>query len=232
MRIVIVEDETLIANRLKRMISEILDTKLTRIFIETTLEDASEHLFKNPVDLLILDLNLSGKDGFELLKKAVSGAFHTIVVSANTNRALEAFEYGVLDFVGKPFTKNRLKKALDRYQNAEKRNIHPTKYISIRRQEKLILIPISEINYIKGASIYSEIHLNDGNTEIYDKSLNKLEIILPSNFIRIHKSYIVNFKNILHFRSLGGSKYDLALKNDEILPVSRVKYKELKHLIP
>ncbi len=67
-----------------------------------------------PIDVLFLDLNLNGKDGFDLLKTSVSGAFHVIIISAHTEQALKAFEYGVLDFVGKPFNKERLARALDR----------------------------------------------------------------------------------------------------------------------
>ena len=232
MRIVIVEDEVLIAERIKRMTEEILGSKVSRIAIETTLEDASHHLFKNPVDLLILDLNLNGKNGFELLKTAVSGAFHTIIVSANTDRALEAFEYGVLDFVGKPFTKERLKKAYDRYENKEKRSSYAARYLSVRKQERLFLVDIDDIHYIKGAGIYSEIHLHDGRNELHDKTLSRLETILPSHFIRTHKSYIVNLRSIDHFRSLGASTYKAVMKSGQILPVSRVKYKEIKHLVP
>jgi len=232
MRIVIVEDELLIAQRLQSMIREILGSRITHTAIETTLEAASDFLFSRPVDLLILDLNLHGKDGFELLKTAVSGSFHTIVVSANTDKALEAFEYGVLDFVGKPFTRERLQKALERYDRIENRNAFPTKYLSIRNREKLSLITIDDIDYIQGAGIYSEIHLHDGKTEIHDKTLGRLETILPSHFIRTHKSYIVNIQRIDHFRSLGASKYEVALKNGEILPVSRARYKDIKHLVP
>jgi two-component system response regulator LytT len=182
--------------------------------------------------LLVLDLNLSGRDGFELLKLAVSGSFHTIVVSANTDRALEAFEYGVLDFIGKPFSRDRLRKALSRYKDTASRNDRPTKYLSVRQQNTLSLVPIHKIVYIQGARIYSEIRLDDGTARIHDKSLSLLLTLLPHHFIRTHKSYIVNLHCIQHFRSLGASRYELKLKTDEILPVSRARYKEIKHLIP
>jgi two-component system response regulator LytT len=231
MIVAIVEDEPLIANRIERLTKEILDKKLTKIIIKNSLPEARHYLFEHPVDLLLLDLNLHGKDGFELLKQAVSGSFHTIIISAHADKALEAFEYGVLDFVGKPFSKERLQKAFMRFENTEEKNTYPTKYIAVRKTGKLLLIEVDKIRYIKGAGIYAEIMMKNGNIELHDKSLNKLDAVLPSNFIRTHKSYIVNIQCVKRFSSLGGSKYHLELSNDEILPVSRTKYKEIKDLL-
>lgn len=84
----------------------------------SNLEDAQDSLVSQPVDVMFLDLNLHGKDGFLLLHEQLVQPFHTIVVSANTDRALEAFELGVLDFVGKPFTQERIDKALQRFADA------------------------------------------------------------------------------------------------------------------
>ncbi len=231
MIIAIVEDEPLIAERIERLIKEILVKKLTKIIIKNSLNEARHYLFEHPIDLLLLDLNLHGKDGFELLKQAVSGSFHTIIISAHTDKALEAFEYGVLDFVGKPFTKERLQKAIMRFERTEEKNTYPTKYLAVRKTGKLLLIEVDNIRYIKGAGNYSEIVLKNGMIELHDKSLHKLDAILPSNFIRTHKSYIVNIQCVDSISSLGGSKYHLELSNDEILPVSRTKYKEIKEIL-
>ena len=140
-------------------------------------------------------------------------------------------EYGVLDFVGKPFTKERLQKAIMRFENIKQKNAFPTKYVAVKKFGKLLLIQVEEIRYIKGAGIYSEIVLKKGRMELHDKSLNRLESILPSHFIRVHKSYIVNIQCVESFTSMGGSKYHLKLTNDEILPVSRIKYKDIKNLL-
>src|SRR5688572_16580366 len=114
MRILIAEDESVIARRLERMVKEILGERAGSVAVKESLADAGEYLFEKPIDLLLLDLNLNGEDGYDLLKLAAAGSFQTIVVSANSDRALEAFQYGVLDFVPKPFDLERLKRALDR----------------------------------------------------------------------------------------------------------------------
>ena len=98
MRVLIVEDEPLLAGRLDRFCREILNTRLESIRIANRFDEAGATLADSAVDLLLLDLNLHGEDGMALLESSVAGSFHTIIVSANTEHALRAFEYGVLDF--------------------------------------------------------------------------------------------------------------------------------------
>jgi len=231
MIVAIVEDEPLLAGRLERFTREILRKKLTKIVVKKSLPEAMEYLFEHPVDVLLLDLNLHGRDGFELLKQAVSGAFQTIIVSAHTDRAVEAFEYGVLDFIGKPFTLERLHKAFSRLEAVEAKNFCPTKYLAVRKTGKLHLIDIATIRYIRGAGIYSELIMKNGAAELHDKSLARLNAVLPTHFIRIHKSYIVDIRDVKNLSSLGGSKYVLELSSGETLPVSRKKYKDIKKLL-
>lgn len=231
MKIVIVEDEALVARRIERMTKEILGKKITSLTTKKSFQQASEYLFSHPADLLLLDLNLHGKDGFLLLNQAVSGAFHTIVITANTDRAMEAFELGVLDFIAKPFTHERLTKAFERFENVELRSVFPSQYLSIRKSNKLLLIPIQDIIYIKGAGIYSELHMDKGRTEFHDKTLNRLEKILPSHYVRVHKSYIVNIQLVEFIRNNGSGSYEVILTHGESLPVGRTKYKELKNIL-
>ena len=99
MFIVMVEDEPTIARRIKSMVEQILGQQITRLVHFDELDDALDFISDNPIDLLLLDLNLHGQSGFELLKLAVSKAFHSIIISAYPEKAIDAFAYGVLDFV-------------------------------------------------------------------------------------------------------------------------------------
>ncbi|MCJ8270572.1 MAG: response regulator [Psychrosphaera sp.] len=121
MQVVIVEDEPVIAERLERQISQILGEKLGKIIWFDDLDDAQEHLAEHSIDLLFLDLNLHGDDGFDLLKTVTADSFHTIIVSAHADQAIKAFEIGVLDFVAKPFTQQRLEQAINRMLTQEQR---------------------------------------------------------------------------------------------------------------
>src|SRR3546814_3334293 len=114
MHVIMVEDETMVARHLARCVESVLGASLQRLEIFGDLRSAEAHLQATVPDVLLLDLHLHGRDGFDLLKRAVSGSFATIVVSAHTDRALDAFEYGVVDFVPNPFTAPRLCQAFER----------------------------------------------------------------------------------------------------------------------
>ncbi|UCE06867.1 MAG: response regulator transcription factor [bacterium] len=228
MRILIVEDEYSIARDIEWNCQQILGTKIESMQIIQTLEAATDFLLNNPIDLLLLDLNLGGKNGYELLRAAVAGSFHTIIISAHTEQAIEAFEYGVLDFLPKPFDEARLGKAFDRYFGRVARDGSSTKYLTVRKRHKHVILPIDEILYFKAANYYSEAVLNTGEVEILDKSLDRLVQILPSRFFRIHRSCIVDINYIESFTPVINGSSQLTLKNGEKLPLSKRRYKELR----
>lgn len=225
MQILIVEDEDTVAARLKRLAEELLGSQIQKLSVFHTLDDADDYLEEHAIDLLFLDLNLAGHDGFDLLKKAVAGSFHTIVVSAYAERAIEAFEFGVLDFVAKPFTKGRLEKALARFQSPTRQQ--ETKFLGIKRRGIIESIPLENVSHFKGANIYSEVVLKDGEELLHDKPLNRLEQVLPATFIRVHKSFLVNEKLISGIKQQGNNA-ELVLTTGQTIPISRSKITEFK----
>ncbi len=231
MRILIVEDELPIAEDILFLVKDILKRQISSIHIETTLGNAQEYLRTHLVDVLLLDLNLNSKDGFQLLKQTVSNSFHTIVISANTDRAIEAFEYGVLDFIPKPYSRDRIEAAFARINSAHALDGHSLKYITVKRGYEIQVIPIEEIKYFKSANIYVELYLKDKQIALCDKSMKTIIPLLPSNYFRIHKSYIIDINNIETIQTLGGGQYRVLLKSGDVLPVSRQRIKLVKQFI-
>lgn len=230
MRILIVEDEKPTAEDIKYLVEQILQKEIASIHIETTLDGALLYLKEKPIDVLLLDLNLNAKDGFNILKQVVSQSFHTIIISANINRAIEAFEYGVLDFIPKPYSEERLRVAFQRLKSSHALDGHSIKYLSVKKGFEIKVIQLDEIKYFKSANIYTELYLQNDQTIIYDKSIKQLIPLLPSNYYRIHKSYVVDRDKIESIQSLGGGKYRVILKSGESLPVSRHKIHLLKNI--
>lgn len=228
MRLLIVEDEPLLVQRLERFCREILGERLESVRTATLFSEASARLDETPIDLLLLDLNLHGRDGMELLAGAVAGSFQTIIVSANTEQALRAFEYGVIDFVPKPFSKERLAQALARVTERDGRAAGAAKYLAVRKTGKVELVPIDRVVYAEGAGAYAELVLDDGRRELHDKTLEKLHALLPAGFERIHKSYIVRWSAVKALHAQEGSHYEAELRNGQRLPVGRTRYKELR----
>jgi two-component system, LytTR family, response regulator LytT len=226
MRILIIEDEATIAQRLERLTREALGSRITRLQHCLTLASGRSFLAENPIDLLLLDLNLNGKEGFEILQDLSAGAFQTIVVSAYTDKAIEAFEYGVLDFVPKPFTLERLQKAFERYDGlTEKKH---TRFLAVKKGHNLYLIEIADLLLIKGAGNYAELHTSEGKTWLHEKNLNQLALLLPTHFVRIHRSYVINRLFLEKMVDHGAGKYRAIMQGGFEIPVSRVAYRALR----
>jgi two-component system response regulator LytT len=228
MRILIVEDEAVVARRIERFCRSILGDRLEGARISATFDAAQAHLTESPIDVLLLDLNLGGTDGMALLESSVAGSFHTIVVSANTEHALRAFDHGVIDFVAKPFTEERLAQALQRVSDPAGRSPHAAGCLAVRKHGRIQLVPVAEVIYVQGAGDYYELALADGRRELHDKSLDRLQAVLPSVFERIHKSFLVRLDDIVCIHSLEGSQWRAELKDGTQLPVGRTYYRELR----
>lgn len=228
MNILIVEDESRIAKRIGRMTRDIFGNALQSLKHINNLHEALNFIKNNPLDLVLLDLNLNGDNGFDMLTTAVSESFHTIIISANKDLAITAFEYGVLDFVPKPFNRDRLEQAFNRAITKEIIGTNIIKLLAIKKRGKIQLIPIKNVLFIKGAGTYTELFLTDGTKELHDKSLEKLEQLLSHSFERIHKSYLVKMSEIKGIIVKSGSKYMAELKNGELIPIGRTKYKDIK----
>ncbi len=228
MHVLIIEDESRIAKRLHRMTTVFFGSVLNKIKNVDSLEEATEYLKNNTLDLVLLDLNLNGEDGFEILKSTVSESFHTIIVSAHKENAIKAFEYGVLDFVAKPFNRDRLELALNRSIQRERIATETIKYLGVKKRGSIQFIDVENILYVRGAGVYAELVLKNGKTELHDKSLEKLEQLLPDSFERIHKSYLLRITEMDEIQIQTGSKYTVKLKNGEVLPIGRTRYKDLK----
>ena len=100
-------------------------------------------------------------------------------------------------------------------------------YIVYRKRNENHLIPLESVLFFKASRVHVEVNLLDGRMELIEKPLNRLEDILPSHFIRIHRSYIVNLNYVESYKHVGGSSYRIFLKNKDFLPVSRYRVKML-----
>ena len=214
MRIVLVEDEAVVARRLERMVREIAGDGVDSLDVADSLAAARTLVHDRPPDLVFLDLNLGGRNGFHLLEEATAESFQTIVVSAHHDQALRAFEYGVVDFVAKPFTEERLRKALERATSSTARG--RARCLAVRKGRELRTISLDRIAYIRGADDYSELHLDDGSIHLHQKTLTALERVLPEDFVRVHRSYIAPLTKARGLRANA-----LILADGQAVPVGR-----------
>ena len=236
MKIVVIEDEIMVARRIQMFCKNILGDRITLLKHFMVIEDAEDFINANNIDLLLLDLNLNSRDGFDVLKNKLAASFNTVIISANTDRAIEAFEYGVLDFVGKPFKQERLAQAINKLTLGNTAHSQQLKFLSIKKFGCIEMNDINQVAYIQATGNYSELHLVNGDTELHDKNLERLLTILPVKFERVHKSYAVPLNQIKKLLKHGGSSYSLELSTGEIIPLGRTRYATIKnklaHVIP
>ena len=226
MKIVIVEDEPVIAARLQRQVGEILSQHEPDIKWFDNFDDAQSFVMEQPLELLFLDLNLHGHSGFDLLTSLSAQSFFTIIVSAYAEQAIKAFEFGVLDFIAKPFNRNRLEQAINRYLSQQKVGL--SKQLAVKKPSGLHLINLTGVTFVKADGHYTQISEVSGQQHLHDKAIDKLAMLLPENYIRIHRSYIVNSEYVAGISAASGGVYRVELSNGELLPISRSKYKSVK----
>ena len=210
-------------------------------------------------DLVFLDIQMPGMDGFEVLE-AIAGPTMPVVVfvTAFDHFAVQAFEANALDYLLKPINDERLRDALDRVHKAvsEKRaaqhrdrllrlvsTLHggeltldealadaseSEKYvrrIAIRDGRETVCVAVNDIEWIDAARDYMCIHAN-GKTHVLRGTMKKLEATLnPQQFIRIHRSTIVNRDRVVALTPHRNGEYFVRLDSERELKLSR-KYKE------
>lgn len=228
MDIAIVEDEPLVQERIERLCREILGQRIGKLNSFHNLDDAEAHLAENPVDLLLLDLNLHGKNGFDLLRTTAATAYHTVVISANTDRAMEAFDFGVIDFVAKPFSRERLGLALERILDNRERAHYGCRHLGVKTRSGIEMIPVADIDYLKADGHYTQIHRKDGSEQLHSKSIEQIAQLLPPQFQRIHRSYIANMNRVHCLQIAAGGSYQAQMISEALLPIARSRFSEIR----
>ncbi len=155
-----------------------------------------EHLKKGGIDVIFLDVELPELSGLDFIKAFKS--LPNIVLMSNLKKyAVDAFEFEVLDFLPKPVeysrflkTVNKLEKVIELSRKEEK-----NENIFFKVNGKLQKIELSSILYFESMADYVKI-ITLKKTHVVLQTMTKLEKILPKNFIRCHRSYIINLKKV------------------------------------
>lgn len=222
MKILIVEDEAVAARRLERLTRALKPDKSLDFTRAHSLDTATSAPTSQSFDLIFLDLNLAGEDGFALLDQEL-GAARIIVVSAFPDRAIEAFGHAVLDFVPKPVNEGRLARALDRVDYAENT---PPKHLVVRNPGRADFVDLQSIVRMCGADDYCEIELTSTKKLLHDQTWAVLEKNLPPNFMRVHRSFIANLDHATALEGVEGG-FELVL-GQQRAPVGRRRLKSVR----
>ncbi len=245
--VLIVDDETPALKRLEMLLQD--DTDFVLRASCTNPEEALNILLTQPIDLLLLDIEMPGLTGLQLLNKLQGKSKPVVVfVTAYDEYAVQAFEYYAIDYILKPFTNDRFKKMLLRVKEhfiAHAKNniswpevtksieqgIIPNR-ITVKTGRKYHFINPPDIAYVCANGNYCEIYLENGEKHVHRDTLAHIISILPPvDFIRIHHSYVVALRLIDQVKKLSFGDMEIKMAGGTWLKVSR-KYKQpVKKLI-
>ena len=166
--------------------------------------EALKYINKFPVDLLFLDINMPSLTGIELFK-AIRQDTMVIFTTAYSEYAVEGFNLNAVDYLLKPFTYKRfqqaVQKAIDYFQFQKQNPASKQTFLYIRADYALLKINLDDILYIEGLDDYIKIYLQNQKPVTARMTMKSILEKLPgTDFIRIHRSYIIPFRVIRYVR--------------------------------
>ena len=248
MRALIVDDEPPARN----MVREYLTEEYPEIDIigdAGTGREAVDRINEELPDLVFLDIQMPGLDGFDVLAR-LDVLPSLIFSTAYDEYAIQAFDAGAIDYLLKPYSRARFRKAVDRaLQRAQqdqptdnyaeqlntllkstKANDAPQR-LYVRHGKKIIPVDLEDVIYIAAAGDYAKLHTEE-DTYLSSAGIGALESRLDTaRFLRVHRSTIVALPAIKHLVSDGSGGYWIRLCNNERVRVSRSYADEIRGLI-
>lgn len=240
-KILIVEDEKPARVYLEKLIRQIYPNLQIAAVAEDA-ETAVELIADIRPDIVFLDIELPGKNGFTLLEECRPVSFEVIFTTAFTDYALRAFEYFALGYLVKPVEAALLQKTLDRtLERLNSRKMdekielmlrmvqtrdEPHKTLPLPTRNGFELVHTEQIVYCRSDGNYTVFYLRDKRSIMVSKQLGAYEKILPARtFVRIHAQYIVNLACVMKYSK--GSGGSITLDTGGELPVSANRKQEL-----
>ena len=222
-RVLVVDDEPLARQRLKRLLEEHKD--FACIAEAGDGQAAVDWLSQFRADLVLLDIQMPGLDGLQAAEKIRSLANPPVIVfcTAYDDHALAAFDVDAADYLLKPIRKEDLIRALSRAAERLSRQVAgpaARTHISARTSQGLVLTPIDDVLFFSADQKYVSMHHADGETLI-DDSLKQLEEEFPQRFMRIHRSYLVASDRVQRLENTDDGVILWLRGSDHPLPVSR-----------
>jgi two-component system LytT family response regulator len=236
LRAIIVDDEELARGFLREMLG-------THPDIEVVAEcpngfEAVKAIGETGPDLLFLDVQMPKLDGFEVLELIDPGPV-VIFVTAYDRYAMRAFDAHAVDYLLKPFSRERFEKALERARlrlgerlpaglasSARAPEERPQRIV-VKDGPRVHVVPIDKLDYVEAQDDYVALH-SGGRSYLKQQPIASLEALLdPTRFVRIHRSVIVNLERVARIEPYGKESRLAILSDGARLPVSRAGYARL-----
>jgi two-component system LytT family response regulator len=234
---VLADDEPLARKKLRQLLSDERDINL--VGEGTTAQETIELVRAKKPQLLFLDIQMPGMDGLDIAaeissSKAMPGP-HIIFTTAHDKYALRAFEVHAVDYLLKPFSRDRLSSAVERARRqiqlgiqqpagadvpSQKENRFASRIV-FKSRGRIVFLPVSDIRWIGAEENYVRIHTKS-ETHLLRETMGRLQDRLdPEAFLRVHRSYIVNLEHVKEVRTETDGEYTVVLLTGDKLTMSR-----------
>jgi two-component system LytT family response regulator len=248
LRTIVVDDERLARQKIRTLLAKEADVEVVRECGNG--DDAIAAIRQERPDLVFLDVQMPGMDGFSVVRALGAELTSTIVfVTAHEQYAVRAFEVHALDYLLKPFDRARLRLAVERARHqqgsgdhqgcarriaAMVRDLGQSGYIdrlTIRLNNRVFFVRTEEIDWIEAADNYACVHHGD-SAHLVRETMAALESSLdPKHFVRIHRSAIVRVDRIDEIRTMVHGDHVVILRNGKELPFGRTYRERLQELL-
>ncbi len=240
----IIDDDVFICKELRASLAALFADEITVMNEFHSAEESLPHFKNDYPDLLFLDIQMPGMNGFQLLDQLDTSRLNVIFITAFDRYAIQAIRYSALDYLLKPIVPDELKMALERYKlrsefNLSKIKLENLKHNISQNDEKnlQLIIPTkqgehqfmaSDIIRCDADSNYTQIFLKNKKKFLASKTLSDIEEMLSdAYFIRVHKSHLVNLD---HISSLT-SNDELILSDGSVVVISRRRLQEVRDMV-
>ena len=244
MRTLIVDDERLARNELKRLLEPY--TKIDIVGEAANAEEALVMIEELQPELLFLDIQMPGKNGFELLSSIEGKSPEVIFTTAYDEYAIKAFEFNALDYLLKPIDSERLKETIHRIEENQsmpessvqshervEKVLGESDQVFVKDGEKCWFVKLGKIRLFESMGNYVRLHFDDQKPLVL-KSLNNLEERLdPNTYFRANRKHIINLHWIEKIEPWFSGGLLVTLQGGDKIEISRrqaIRFKELMSL--
>jgi len=195
--------------------------------------------------LIFLDIQMPKINGFEMLE-LIETPPAVIFTTAFDEFAMKAFEAHAVDYLLKPFSKDRFEKAIQKWlalritqkDNAtqnflEKRTSQPEEHtrVVVKKGNNIVIIPVNQIHYLEAYDDYVKIHTKEG-MHLKKKTMSYFESVLDaSQFVRVHRSYLINLQELTRIEPLEKDNHIALMKSGVQIPLSQSGFVRLKAIL-
>ena len=243
MKAIIIDDEPLARSIIQEYLSGHPDISVVQECNDGF--EGVKAIMQHHPDLIFLDIQMPKINGFEMLE-LVDRLPAVIFTTAYDEYAMRAFEAHAIDYLLKPFSRERFDKAIQKLLNQQpagsinntasllKTAAHApvqSQRIVVKLAGKIKIIAVQEVIYLESADDFVKIHTTQG-AMLKNKTMSHFEDMLdPQQFVRIHRSYLVNIQQIARLDQEDRESYSAVLKSGTVLPISKTGYVKLKTVL-